>query len=350
MTSGGVQPANASERASLAFRLLLAARRVVIAVGAAMLSILLLALAGSLFGHPPGELLAILLRGSIGSRFALEGTLLKSGPLLLTGLSVALAFRAGVWNIGAEGQFLAGAIAAYLAAPGGVVVAIIAAMIAGALWASIATAMRVWRNAPEVLTTILLNFIAIHLLGWCVNGPLRESAGQYPQSDIVPATLPMLGATQVHAGIVLAIAACLAAWFLLFRTAEGLRLRATGFNANAARWAGVNVTAQIARAMAISGAMAGLAGGIELLGVTHRLFERFASGYGYSGIAVALLAQLHPLATLASALFFGALTTGAGELQRAANISATIVTLGQAIVILALILFGTWRLKERSHD
>jgi simple sugar transport system permease protein len=350
MTGGGTPSSASQPKALTPGGALLSARRALIAIGAATVSILLLVLAGSLFGHPPLELLAILLRGSIGSRFALEGSILKSVPLLLTGLSVALAFRAGVWNIGAEGQFLAGAIAAYLAAPGGLVIAILASMIAGALWASIATAMRIWRNAPEVLTTILLNFIAIHLLGWCVNGPLRETAGQYPQSDPAQAALPLLGATQIHAGILLAIFACLGAWFLLYLTAEGLRLRATGFNANAARWAGVNVTAQIARAMAISGAMAGLAGGIELLGVTHRLFERFASGYGYSGIAVALLAQLHPLATLISALFFGALTTGAGELQRAANVSSTIVTFGQAIVILALILFGSWRLKERPHD
>jgi simple sugar transport system permease protein len=137
------------------------------------------------------------------------------------------------------------------------------------------------------------------------------------------------------------------AWWILYRTAEGLRLRATGFNPFAARWAGVNVNAQIARAMAFSGAMAGLAGGVELLGVTHRLFERFASGYGYSGIAVALLAQLHPLATIASALFFGALTTGAGELQRTADISSAVATLGQAIVILVLIAFGS--LEERRR-
>lgn len=325
-------------------------RRVVTAVGAALVALALLALTGSFFGHAPGELLSILLRGSIGSRFALEGTLLKSVPLLLTGLCVVVAFRAGVWNIGAEGQFLAGAIAAYLAARGGVVAAIVASMLAGALWALLATLLRVWRNAPEVLTTILLNFIAVHLLGWCVNGPLRETAGQYPQSDVAPATLALLGDTQLHAGTLLAVAACVATWLLLYRTIEGLRLRATGFNANAALWAGVNVTAQVARAMAISGALAGLAGGIELLGVTHRLFERFASGYGYSGIAVALLAQLHPLATLASALFFGALTTGAGELQRAAGISATVATFGQAAVILALILFGSWRLRERPHD
>jgi simple sugar transport system permease protein len=269
-------------------------------------------------------------------------------PLLLTGLSVVLAFRAGVWNIGGEGQFIVGALGALLGARYGVVAALFAAAIGGALWASIASLMRLWRNAPEVLTTILLNFIAIHLLGYAVNGPLQEAGGKYPQTDAIPdaAALPLLGTTELHAGIVLAVAVCVGLWFLLYRTTAGLRLRASGFNANAARWAGINVDAQIVRAMAISGAAAGLAGGIELLGVTHRLFERFAAGYGYAGIAVALLAQLHPLATLASALFFGALATGAGELQRSASIAATVATFGQAIVILALIAFGRIRARE----
>jgi len=313
--------------------------RIAIAIGAALLSLILLALTGLAFGHTPGELLSILFSGSVGSKFALEGTLLKSIPLLLTGLSVGIAFRAGVWNIGAEGQFLAGALGAFLGARYGMVAALAASLIAGALWASIASVMRLWRNAPEVLTTILLNFIAIHLLGYAVNGPLQEASGKYPQSDAVAAAamLPSLGASELHAGIVIAIVAAIGAWFLLYRTAEGLRLRASGFNRSAARWAGINVDAQLVRAMAISGAMAGLAGGIELLGVTHRLFERFAAGYGYAGIAVALLAQLHPLGTLASAFFFGALTTGAGELQRTAGISSTVATFGQAIVILVMI-------------
>jgi len=323
-------------------------KRLARALAAAALAIVLLALAGATFGHAPLTVLAILVHGSFGSRFALEGTLLKSVPLLLTGLSVVIAFRAGVWNIGGEGQFIAGAIAAFLAARFGIVASLAAAMIAGALWASIATAMRLWRNAPEVLTTILLNFIAIHLLGWCVNGPLQEPSGQYPQSAAVPAVaeLPVLAGTELHIGIVLAILTAVAAWFLLYRTAEGLRLRATGFNPFAARFAGINVNAQLVRAMAISGASAGLAGGIELLGLTHRLFERFGSGYGYSGIAVALLAALHPLATLASAAFFGALVTGAGELQRSANISSQLATLGQAVVILSLTLFGGRRVDD----
>lgn len=315
---------------------------------AILAAVALLALTGVAFGHSPIELLSILVHGSIGSRFALEGTLLKSVPLLLTGLSVVVAFRAGVWNIGGEGQFIVGALGALLGARYGVVAALFAAAIGGALWASIASLMRLWRNAPEVLTTILLNFIAIHLLGYAVNGPLQEAGGKYPQTDAIPdaAALPLLGTTELHGGIVLAVAVCVGLWFLLYRTTAGLRLRASGFNANAARWAGINVDAQIVRAMAISGAAAGLAGGIELLGVTHRLFERFAAGYGYAGIAVALLAQLHPLATLASALFFGALATGAGELQRSAGIAATVATFGQAIVILALIAFGRIRARE----
>ena len=317
-----------------------------VAAGAALAAVLLLALAGAAFGHSPVELLSILASGSIGSKFALEGTLLKSVPLLLTGLSVALAFKAGIWNIGAEGQFIVGALAAFVASPYGVIASLLAAMLAGAAWASIASALRLWRHAPEVLTTILLNFIAIHLLGWCVNGPLREKTGQYPQSDLAAVALPRIG--EIHIGAALAILASLGAWWLLYRTREGLRLRATGFNPNAARWSGVNVNAQLLRAMAISGALAGLAGGIELLGVTHRLFERFAAGHGYSGIAVALLAQLHPIAVIASSIFFGALVTGAGELQRSANISATVATLGQAIVILTLVLFASIRERRWS--
>jgi ABC-type uncharacterized transport system permease subunit len=319
-------------------------KRIAYGIAAAAISIALLAAIGALFGHR--DLLPILIGGSVGSPFALEGTLLKSVPLLLTGLAVVIAFRAGVWNIGGEGQFIAGALAAFLASRYGITAALIASILAGALWASIASLLRIWRNAPEVLTTILLNFVAIHLLGYCVNGPLQEPSRMYPQTDAAAVALPLLGTSDLHAGIVLALVAAFASWWLMYRTKEGLRLRAIGYNPNAARTAGVNVNAQIARALAFSGAAAGLAGGIELLGVTHRLFERFAAGYGYSGIAVALLAQLHPLATIASAVFFGALVTGAGELQRAANISSAVATFGQALVILVLIMFGSMRARD----
>ncbi len=318
-------------------------KRALVAAAASAASLALLAFVAATFGHSPLLVLRTLFEGSIGSSFAIEGTLTKSVPLLLTGLSVVIAFRAGAWNIGAEGQFIAGAIAALLASRFGNVAAILAAAIAGAAWASIASLMRLWRNAPEVLTTILLNFIAIHLLGWCVNGPLREASGQYPQSDPASSSLPAIGS--VYVGVPLSIVIAVAMWWLLYRTTEGLRLRATGFNAGAARYAGINTGWQLFRAMAISGAVAGIGGAFELLGVTHRLFERFAAGYGYSGIAVALLGQLHPLANIASALFFAALTTGAGELQRSAGISSAIATLGQAMAILVVIAVS-WRRRN----
>ena len=309
--------------------------RVVVSVAAALVAIGGLAFAAMLFGHSALGVVSLLAEGSLGSAVSLRATVIKAVPLLLLGLCVVIAFRAGAWNIGAEGQFIAGAIAALLASRFGIVASFVAAALAGAAWASIATLLRLWRNAPEVLTTILLNFVAIHLLGWVVNGPLREASGRYPQTDAARAALPRIG--DIHSGFVLAIVLAVAAWWLLYRTTEGLRLRATGFNAAAATWSGIDVRAQIARAMALSGALAGIGGGIELLGVTNRLFERFAAGYGYAGIAVALLAALHPIGCIVSAFFFGALSAGAGELQRGAGISATIATFGQAIVILAVV-------------
>jgi simple sugar transport system permease protein len=313
-------------------------RRLFIACLAASLAVALLIAIGVAAGYEGSALLRTLVAGSIGTPFAIAGSIVKTTPLLLTGLAVAVAFRSGVWNIGAEGQFITGALAGYLAAPWGVIPSLCASMLAGAAWASIAMLMRLWRGAPEVLTTILLNFIAIHLLGWCVNGPLQERAAQYPQTDAAPFLLPR--SNGVHAGIVIAVAAAIIVWWLMHHTMIGLRLRATGDNPRAAAWAGIDVPRQMIVAMALSGALAGLAGGVELLGVTGRLFERFASGYGYSAIAVALLAQLHPLATLLSATFFGALATGAGELQRSENISSAIAVLGQATAILTLLLFS----------
>ena len=323
-------------------------RRLAIGTAAAVLAVVVLAIAAALADHSPAAVFRILFDGALGSSLAIRGTVVKSIPLLLTGLCVVIAFRAGVWNIGAEGQFIIGGIAALLASPYGVVAAILAGAAAGAAWASIATAMRLWRNAPEVLTTILLNFIAIHILGWMVNGPLRERSGNYPQSD--PAESAMAVVDGIHIGALIAVVLALAAWWLLYRTTEGLRLRATGLNAAAARYSGVNVPAQIARAMAISGALGGIAGSVELLGVTHRLFERFAVGYGYAGIAVALLAGLHPLGSIASAFFFGALATGAGDLQRTAGMSATIATFGQAVVILAVVAAGALSQRRSVAD
>ena len=223
---------------------------------------------------------------------------MKTCPLVLTGLAVAIAFRSGTWNIGAEGQLLVGALAATALAratgaapwPLPLVAALAGGAIAGALWAVVAAALRVARNVNEVISTLMLNFVALRLVGWAVHGPLMEAGGRYPQSEAIPATavLPRL-AGRVHWGVVLAALAALAAWALLFRTARGFRWRAIGDNPRAAAVAGFRPHRELIAVMAVSGACAGVAGAVELLGVTGRLYEQFSAGQGYTAIAVALL-------------------------------------------------------------
>ncbi len=297
-------------------------------------------------GARPLPALAALVAGAVGDRFALTDTLLKTCPLLLTGLAVALAFRCGFWNVGAEGQLLMGALAATALGrttgaatfPLPLLAALGAAAAAGALWATLAALLRVLRDVNEIVATIMLNFIAARLLGWAVHGPLMEAAGRYPQSDPVPtaALLPMV-AGRVHVGVALAAALAIALWALLFRTSIGFRWRVVGDNPRAARVAGFSPERAVLTAMLASGALAGLAGGIEVLGVTGRLFEQFSSGQGYTAIAVALLARLHPAGVTLAALFFGGLAAGSGAMQRVAGVSAVFVAIVQAGTLLALL-------------
>ena len=297
----------------------------------------------ALLGHPPGEALAAAWRGSVGSGAAWTATLLKTGPLLLAGLGVALCFRAGVWNIGAEGQLALGALAATAVATraAGVVpapwllpAALAAAALAGAAWAGAAGWLRAARGVSEVISTILLNFVALQLVALAVHGPLQESTGAYPQSDALPAAarLPALG--RVHAGVAAAFLSAGAAWWLLFRSAFGFRLRAVGLAPLAARFAGLSPGRLGVAVLALGGALAGLAGAFEVAGVTGRLYQGLSPGTGYTAIAVALLARLHPLAVVPAALFFGALEAGSAAMQREAGIPSVLTELVQGAVIL----------------
>jgi general nucleoside transport system permease protein len=314
-----------------------------VAVGAALATSVLVVVAA---GASPPRALGALVGGALGDRFAIADTLLKSCPLLFTGLAVGVAFRTGVWNIGAEGQLLMGALAATVAgtAAGGLpfplalLLALAAGGIAGALWAGLAAELKVTRNVNEVIGTIMLNFVAVQLVGWAVHGPLMESGGRYPQSDPLPAAalLPMV-AGRIHAGVPAAALATLVTWIVVFRTAAGFRWRAVGENPRAAALAGFVPARAIVGTMLMSGALAGLGGAIEVLGVTGRLFEQFSGGQGYTAIAVALLARLHPGAIAAAALFFGALAAGSGAMQRVAGVSAVFVAIVQAVTILAVL-------------
>lgn len=320
-------------------------KRSIIIFISSVLAVLSIAAFGALLGIDPARVLRTITRGAFGSSYAWSETLLKMVPLLLTALSVTIAFRGGAWNIGAEGQFLIGATTALFMArilpPSGIacVLAIAAGAIGGAFWSGIAAMLRITRNTPEVLSTILLNFVAIHFLGYLITGPMQESSRRYPQSEAVdPATtLETIGSGRLHYGIFVALALAAAAWWMIFRSRFGLRLRSIGANASAAAWAGVDVKRTLMTSMLLSGAVAGIAGSIELLGVTHRLYDRFAAGYGYTAIAVALLAALHPLGAIGSAFFFAALSTGSGELQRALAMPSTVALLAQGVAIVLLL-------------
>lgn len=323
--------------------------RAVFSIGAALV------LAGVVIaglGYSPIDALSALLSGGLGSPAAWTSTLLKTTPLLLTGLTVSLCFRCGVWNIGAEGQFYLGALFATAVAtrllpnaPAMIVLpaAMLAAGLAGVFWASIAGLLKAGRGVSEVISTILLNFIAIQLVSLAVHGWLQDGSGAYPQSDALAAAarLPRMG--RLHLGIPLAVMLAFASWVVLFRTAFGLRMRAVGLGARASRFAGIDPNRTLVATLALSGGLAGLAGGIEVMGVTGRLFEKLSPGYGYTAIAVALLARLHPLAVIPSALLFGVLEAGGGAMQREAGVPAVATDVVKGVVILVSIGFASVR-------
>lgn len=323
-----------------------------------------LALAIGASGHPVGPAFEALWRGAFGSWDALlSGTMVRATPLILAGLAVTVAFRAGVLNIGAEGQLLAGAAAATalgLWAAGGdtagstgslrespfsiliVPAALVAGALGGAALAGIAAWLRARHGVLEVISTLLLNAMAGALTGWLVRGPLQEPTRIYPQSPMLaPAgRLPVLWpGSRLHAGwaLALALAAGLAWW--LQRTAAGFRLRATGANPAAAASAGGIATTRLTSwAFVASGALAGLAGAVEVTGVTYALYENLSPGYGFTAIAVALLAGLDPRWVPLTGMVFGALESGAGAMQRDAGVPSVLVSVVEAVVILALVL------------
>lgn len=321
-----------------------------VAVAAIGLGIGLLAAGLELGGYDAGAALRALWNGAFGSWYALtSATLVRAVPLIIIGLGIALAFRGGAFNIGAEGQFYGGAIAAtwiglhagVLPAPLAVAAAAAGAAIAGAVWVALPVWLQLRFGVIEVISTLVLNFVAESLVSLMVQGPLQESQGIYPQSDpIAPAArLPALAGGRLHAGIVLALLGAAALWFLFQRTLWGFRLRAVGAGARAAELSGrVDARRMTAIALLGSGAVAGLAGGVEVTGVSYALFQNLSPGYGFTGIAVALLARLHPLGVVAAGILFGALEAGAGAMQRDAGVPAVAVYVVEAVVMLVVVL------------
>ena len=339
--------------------------RILPSVLALLIAVLVSAVVIALAGANPLVALGALAAGAFGSTDAWSEVGVRTCPLLLTGLGIAIAFRAAIWNIGAEGQLLVGAVTvawlgthtgslpAWLAIP----FVLAAAALGGGLWATIAGGLKTARGVDEVISTIVLNFIAIGLIGYAVHGPLMEAAANYPQSDAVAAAvrLPRLvTGYRIHAGLLIALAAAAGTELLLFRTVLGFSMRAAGLNPVAARLAGLRVTRALLGALAISGALAGLAGGIEVSAVTFRIYEQFSPGYGFTAIAVALLGRLHPAGVILAAVFFAALDVGSAAMQRAAGVSAVLVSIVQATVIVSLIVAEQrpwqWRVAARAPE
>ena len=296
------------------------------------------------------DVITAFLNGAFGSWYAFtSATLVRATPLIIIGLGFALALRAGALNIGAEGQFYAGAIAAtwvglHVAAwPSFAAIGAtwVVAAVAGALWMLIPVILRVRYGVLEVISTLLLNFVADALVSWMVQGPLQEPTHIYPQSAPIAASaqLPLLPGTRLHLGFLLAIVIAVVLWWAFTRTAWGFRLLAVGEGPRAAEVSGrIGVTRVIATSLLLSGAIAGLAGATEVGGVSYALYQNLSPGYGFTAIAVALLARLKPLWIIATGILFGALEAGAAGMQRDAGVPAVIVYVIEAGIIIGLVL------------
>jgi len=308
---------------------------------------------------------ASLVRGAVGTRFGITQTLVKATPLLLVGLGICIAFRANVINIGGEGQIIIGAIMAtwfplffhswhgWLLIPA----TMIAGFVAGSFWGFIPGILKAKLNVNEILSTIMLNAIALQLMNLLLQGPLMDPAGvaagtflaqsaQLPQAVWLPRLVPR---TLLHAGAIVALALAFVVYIFLWRTTIGYDIRAVGLNPDAARYSGINVPTFQALSLTLAGGFAGLAGVVEVIGVQHRLLEGLTSGYGFTGIVAALLGSLHPLGLIPASILFGGLLVGADTMQRAVQVPSSLIGAILGLVVLFVSGSALWSRRWASQ-
>jgi simple sugar transport system permease protein len=297
-----------------------------------------------LAGKDPLASWTTLLGYTLGSWNGFSEVLVATIPLTLIGLGLAIAFRAGVFNIGADGQLIAGAVLAValapLAAPLGLPAFLLLGFAGGAAMGALVGWLRARFNANEIIVTIMLNYVAIQLLAWVIRGPLQEPMRLFPRSAVIPESLhlPLLIAdSRLHGGLLVALAAALMLAFVLSRTSFGYRLDVVGSSHGAAAYAGIRERRVVVAAMLLSGGCAGLAGAVEIAGIHQRLEDNFAEGFGLIGIAVALMARLRPLAVPFAALLFALFQVGSGALQRELAVPYPIVWIFAGTIVLAIL-------------
>ncbi|HMK08213.1 MAG TPA: ABC transporter permease [Anaerolineales bacterium] len=332
----------------------LAAVAAALAVGALMLTLL---------GVSPAAAYAAMFEGALGSVNSLADTLVKATPLLLVAVGICIAFRGGMLNIGGEGQLILGALAAttvILAFPdlpswALIPLGLVLGFAAGALWGAVPGVLKARLQVNEILTTIMMNAIAVQMLNYLLRGPLMDPA-QVQAGSFIPQTarftsaadLPRLIPTRLHAGFLLAIVVAVLAWILLWRTTIGFRIRAVGLNPFASRRAGIRVSRYGVLAMILSGALCGLAGAVQVMGVNHRMFTDgssagFTGSAGFNGIVAALFGQLHPLGAIPASIFFGGLIVGANAMQRAVQIPSAMITALNGLLVIFVVSSDIWR-------
>lgn len=320
-----------------------------VTLGAFIGSLLLgLALIAAL-GFPVLQAIRVAAEGSFGDARAIADTLVFMTPRLLVALGALVAIRGGMFNLGGEGQLQMGAIGAmlpYLAfgdiGPALLPLAVISGALCGALWGVIPAILKLWRGADEIIVTLLMNFIAIYCVKFLVQGPMRPEGSTFNMSAQLPREgifLPLIEGTRLHLGVILAVLIAIAVWVLLQHTAFGLKLRASGQSPGFVRLQGQSAGQMIVSSMALSGAVGGLAGAFEVLGVQYRLIDGFSSGLGFEGLAVAFLAGLEPFGAIVVSLYFGAINSAALALQSSLSIPAALadVLIGLPILLLAVI-------------
>jgi ABC-type uncharacterized transport system permease subunit len=296
-------------------------------------------------GHNPLTVYQALWTGAVTGQSAFANTLVQTTPYILLGLAVAIGFKGALFNIGAEGQYIVGAIGAVWAghlfngAPAILLIifALLVGSLVGALYATIAGVLKVVSGAHEVITTIMLNYVAAFMVSWLVDyGGIMHGSGEIQQSYYVnpEAQLPIIWpGTPLHAGLIIALACAAGYYVLVWRTTWGFQLRAVGLNPMAARSAGISIRRVTIWVMAVSGALSGLAGAIQITGLQHVLPDPFGSGFGFDAIAVAIIGAGNPIGIVLSALLLGALRNGATTMEAVAGISGPFVSVIEATIL-----------------
>lgn len=289
---------------------------------------------------------AALIKGSVGGFDPIVSTLVSATPLVFGGLAVALGFKAGLFNIGVQGQLLMGVLGSVAVGVAladqpviiGATLAFIAGTLAGAAFGFVPGFLKAVSGAHEVVTTIMLNYVALNILAAFVAGPLRVPRAPAPVTfDVGNAALPIFLGKTGHVGIILAVLAVIFVWWLLYRTTRGFEIRTAGANPDAARYAGMRPRRLVMLTMTLSGGLAGMAGAGELLGVTHQTQTSFATSVGFDAIAVALLARSNPIAIIPAAILFGAMRAGAGQMQIEARTPRELVDVLQSVILLVVV-------------